>query len=239
MKALRFLGIALLACGMMFVSCKKDKQFTITVNVNDSAMGTVTGGGTYAENATATLTATAKEGYQFVKWDDGNTSNPRTITVTKDETYTAVFEAMPAGVYVKFGSDQWTAGEFFVDADTYANYGKLYIFIFKTTSQDQFPQFQGIIPNTVGTTTQSADNDRLLYVGSESEVDAEGLVQWSASNLSTTITAIDLNNHTISATQTAHFSNSVTSEERDLSITYRNAEWIPAQVQAKGSLIKF
>ena len=25
MKALRFLGIALLACSMMFVSCKKDK----------------------------------------------------------------------------------------------------------------------------------------------------------------------------------------------------------------------
>ena len=238
MKALRFLGIALLACVMMFVSCKKDKQFTITVNVNDSAMGTVTGGGTYAENATATLTATAKEGYQFVKWDDGNTSNPRTITVTKDETYTAVFEALPAGVYVKFGSEQWTAGEFLVDANTYASYGKMFIFVFKTTSQDLYPQFQGIIPNTVGTTTD-ADQDRLLYVGSASEIDAEGHVQWSASNLSTTITAVDLNNHTISATQTAHFANSVTSEERDLTITYRNAEWTPAQVQTKGSLIKF
>lgn len=238
MKALRFLGIALLACTMVCVSCKKDKQYTITVNVNDPAMGTVSGGGVYDANATATLTATANSGYQFVKWEDGNTSNPRTITVTKDETYTAVFETIPAGVHVKFGSDQWTAGEFAVDANTYANYGKLFIFVFKTTSQDLYPQFQGMIPNTVGTTTD-ANQDRLLYVGSASEINAEGQVQWTASNLETIITAIDLNNHTISATQTAHFANSVTSEERDLTIIYKNAEWTPAQVQTKGSLIKF
>lgn len=247
MKALKILGIALLACSMVFVSCKKDnpkpddqnKQYTITVKVNDEAMGMATGGGTYAANTSVTLKAFENQGYRFVKWQDGNTSNPRTITVTKDETYTAVFEAIPAGVYVEFGPDQWKAGEFLVDANTYAGYGKLFIFIFKTTSNDLYPQFQGLIPNTVGTTTQSADNDRLLYVGSASEVDAEGHVQWSASNLETIINAIDLNAHTITAIQTANFTNSVTSESRDLKITYQNAEWIPAQVQSKGALIKF
>lgn len=113
MKALRFLGVAILACSMLFVSCKKDKQYTITVNSNNAEWGTVTGGGTFAENATATLTATAKEGYKFVKWQDGNTTNPRTITVTKDETYTATFEqaATPVtdGVTVTFENNTWTA----------------------------------------------------------------------------------------------------------------------------------
>jgi len=247
MKTLRLLGIALLACSTLVVSCKKDnpkpddqnKQYTITVKVNDEAMGMAVGGGTYAANETATLKAFENEGYRFVKWQDGNTSNPRTITVTKDETYTAIFEAIPAGVYVEFGPDQWKAGEFLVDANTYAGYGKLFIFIFKTTSNDLYPQFQGLMPNTVGTTTQSVDNDRLLYVGSASEVDAEGHVQWSTSNLETIINAIDLNAHTITAIQTANFTNSVTSESRDLKITYQNAEWIPAQVQTKGALIKF
>lgn len=238
MKALRFLGIALMACSMLFVSCKKDKQYTITVNANDATMGTVTGGGVYNANETATLTATANEGYQFVKWQDGNTTNPRTITVTKDETYTATFEALPAGVYVSFGPDKWTAGEFLVDANTYASYGKMFVFIFKTTSEDLYPQFQGVVSNSVGTSTQ-ADNDALLYVGSASEIDAEGHVQWSASSLETIISAIDLTAHTINATQTASFNNSVTSESRNLTIVYRNAEWTPAQVQTKGALIKF
>lgn len=29
---------------------------------------------------------------QFVKWSDGNTDNPRSITVTQDSTFTAIFE---------------------------------------------------------------------------------------------------------------------------------------------------
>lgn len=239
MKALRFLGIALMACSILFVSCKKDKQYTITVNANDATMGTVTGGGVYDANATATLTATANSGFQFVKWQDGNTSNPRTITVTQDETYTATFEAIPAGVYVTFGPDTWTAGDFCVDAEVYASYGKLYAFIFKTSMNDGYPQFQGIIPSTVGTSTQAADNDMLLYVGSASEIDAQGHVQWSSESLETNVTAVDLTAHTFNATQTGQFTNSVTSETRALNINYNNAEWTPVNVQSKGALVKF
>lgn len=122
MKALRFLGVAILACSMLFVSCKKEKQYTITVNSNNAEWGTVTGGGTFAENATATLTATAKEGYKFVKWQDGNTSNPRTITVTKDETYTATFEqaAAPEGITVTFDNYTWTPG--YMNQNSYIPY---------------------------------------------------------------------------------------------------------------------
>ena len=65
------------------------RTYTITASGTN---GTVTGGGTYNYNSTAKLTATPNEGYKFVKWSDGNTSNPRTVTVTANATYTAVFE---------------------------------------------------------------------------------------------------------------------------------------------------
>lgn len=71
------------------------KMYTITAKVNDDAMGSVTGAGEYEENATATLTANANEGYEFVNWTVGEetkTDNPLTITVAADMTITANFE---------------------------------------------------------------------------------------------------------------------------------------------------
>lgn len=65
---------------------------TYTLTVTAGAGGTVTGGGTYNNQATATLTATPNTGYKFVKWSDGNTSATRTVTVTGNATYTAEFE---------------------------------------------------------------------------------------------------------------------------------------------------
>ncbi|MBQ8721614.1 MAG: hypothetical protein IJY67_05655 [Paludibacteraceae bacterium] len=68
--------------------------YTVSVSANNAEWGTVSGDSTYNHGATATLTATPNDGYKFVKWDDGNTDNPRTITVTKDTTYTATFEEL-------------------------------------------------------------------------------------------------------------------------------------------------
>ena len=42
---------------------------------------------------TAVLTATANEGYEFTGWNDGNTENPRTVTLTSDTTFMAIFTA--------------------------------------------------------------------------------------------------------------------------------------------------
>lgn len=53
--------------------------------------GTVTGSGIYTYGSTATLTATALENYVFAGWDDFNTDNPRVITVTEDNSFTAYF----------------------------------------------------------------------------------------------------------------------------------------------------
>ena len=61
---------------------------TITVTVNDATMGSAS----YTlDGNTAVLTATANEGYEFTGWNDGNTENPRTVTVTSDTTFTAIF----------------------------------------------------------------------------------------------------------------------------------------------------
>ena len=65
--------------------------YTITVLSNNNDWGTVSGGGSFLENTTTTISATPNQGYHFVQWQDGNTDNPRTITVTADMTYTATF----------------------------------------------------------------------------------------------------------------------------------------------------
>ncbi len=40
--------------------------------------------------------AVANEGYRFVRWNDGNTANPRTVVVTQDTTFVAEFaEQLP------------------------------------------------------------------------------------------------------------------------------------------------
>ena len=69
------------------------RRYKLTVTAGTG--GTVSGGGTYNYNASATLKATANSGYHFVKWSDGNTNATRTVTVTKDATYTATFEQDP------------------------------------------------------------------------------------------------------------------------------------------------
>ena len=64
--------------------------YTITVN---AVNGQVLGGGEYQYGATIDLTAIPDEGYVFDQWADGVTDNPRTITVTGDVEYTALFKS--------------------------------------------------------------------------------------------------------------------------------------------------
>ena len=52
-----------------------------TIYITDSEHGSVEGGGSYDLGAIATLKAIPDEGYSFESWSDGNTDNPRTITV--------------------------------------------------------------------------------------------------------------------------------------------------------------
>ena len=74
-----------------YIAHFQKKTYTVSVAADPEAGGTVTGGGTFEHGQSCTVKATANEGYTFTQWQDGNTSNPRTITVTGDATYTATF----------------------------------------------------------------------------------------------------------------------------------------------------
>lgn len=90
------LSIAL-ASFLIIVCCSKEtEKFTITVRSNTSACS-VSGGGTYEKGTEISISAIAAENYRFVKWSDGSTSNPRSIIVNKDATYTANFERTGGG----------------------------------------------------------------------------------------------------------------------------------------------
>ena len=68
--------------------------YTITTNVNDPTMGSVSGNlGTYEDGASAELTAVANDHYEFTGWtgDVTSTDNPLTITVDGNKTITANF----------------------------------------------------------------------------------------------------------------------------------------------------
>ena len=68
-----------------------DCDKTIALMSNDEAMGTVQGGGIFPMDTTITISATPNVGHHFTAWSDGSTENPRTITVSGDATYTALF----------------------------------------------------------------------------------------------------------------------------------------------------
>ena len=68
-------------------------MYTLTVAANDYAMGQVSGSGSYAYGTTVTIEARAFGGYRFTGWDDGVLEEQRTVTVTADATYTALFES--------------------------------------------------------------------------------------------------------------------------------------------------
>ena len=71
------------------------EQIFIGTSVNDNAMGSVTGMGTYNKGESVTLIANANEGYRFVSWGDEVTDNPRTVTAdVNGVTYSAIFEAI-------------------------------------------------------------------------------------------------------------------------------------------------
>jgi len=70
-------------------------NYTITTSAS-AVEGIVVGGGVYELGAQATLAAVGNTGYHFTQWTDGNTTNPRQITVTSNGSYTAQFAKDPA-----------------------------------------------------------------------------------------------------------------------------------------------
>jgi hypothetical protein len=87
-----FAVISNVALTAMFVD-ESEMMYTVTLESADSTMGTVSGGGQALNGNTVTIIAIPNDGYRFLNWNDGNTENPRMVTVTGNITYTAYFES--------------------------------------------------------------------------------------------------------------------------------------------------
>ena len=123
--------------------------YTITVQVADGCdgMGEVTGGGTYGYGETTTLTATAKSGYRFVKWEDGEAAATREITVTGDATYTALFEQVekpkpdPISYYNIYVEDVCDGVKIIPSKQVVREGGSINVYVKKDTANYTFDNF--------------------------------------------------------------------------------------------------
>ena len=80
----------------------EEVSYTITTQSDNADRGNVSGGGVYKQNAEVTISATAKEGYRFIEWKNGEESFSFEAThnfpATEDLTLTAYFEEAPLHV---------------------------------------------------------------------------------------------------------------------------------------------
>ena len=77
----------------VLVSSDPQTYRTLTLDVNDPTMGSVSGAGVYPDSSDVTISATPFEGYHFVAWNDNDTCTVRTLTLVSDTAFTAYFAA--------------------------------------------------------------------------------------------------------------------------------------------------
>ncbi len=66
----------------------------LSVQLADSAAGSVSGEGVYPEGSVVEIAALATPCHVFSHWNDGVTENPRLVTVNRDTVFTAYFDAV-------------------------------------------------------------------------------------------------------------------------------------------------
>lgn len=84
----------------------------IEVVSSDESMGDAYGGGIFDRDSAVLIFAIPADGYKFVTWSDGVTSNPRTILATSNYTFTAEFapEVIEAAYEVNVSSENLAWG---------------------------------------------------------------------------------------------------------------------------------
>ena len=89
-----------LVCDTTFVAYfDTSLMYHVEVSSNRDYGGRVEGGGDYYVNETAILRAVPlMSNYHFVRWNDGDTSNPRYIVVTQDTAFEAQFAREGEGI---------------------------------------------------------------------------------------------------------------------------------------------
>lgn len=96
--------------------------YTISTYSNDNAMGMVSGAGEYFDGSKISIHAKPNKGYEFVRWSDDVTSNPRQVIVKKSESYTAIFSKAISFGYVSTNNS--SGG--YIDCDEQLQAGRVY-----------------------------------------------------------------------------------------------------------------
>lgn len=96
MKKFLNLGALALAGVLAFSGCDNEESkvetYTIQTISADTEKGKVYGSGTYINDSTITIAATANPGYVFEKWSDNDINPIRNIKVNDNTNYTAYFK---------------------------------------------------------------------------------------------------------------------------------------------------
>lgn len=77
---------------------------TITVNSDNTDWGRGLGSDSYLPGHQVLIGAKPEKGYKFAQWNDGDTDNPRTISVSTAATYTATFAQITDSYTISVGS---------------------------------------------------------------------------------------------------------------------------------------
>lgn len=72
--------------------------YAVSTSSNNPEWGNTSGDNRVDHGAYVEISATPNFGYRFVKWDDGNTDNPRRVLVTDVAKYKAIFEPTQMGI---------------------------------------------------------------------------------------------------------------------------------------------
>ena len=95
--------------------------YVLTVLAADTAQGSVTGSDSTAKHFVEyEISATAANCYYFTKWSDGDSTNPRMVTLTSDSVITAQFAYIPRVGYdtiEKCDSVMWNDSVYYVSGD--------------------------------------------------------------------------------------------------------------------------
>ena len=94
-----------LTCDTIFTALFEYNQCTLSLQCDEN-QGTVEGAGVFDYLAEVQISATPAYGYHFSSWSDGNTANPRTITITKDIALTANFALNKYALNVSCNAEQ-------------------------------------------------------------------------------------------------------------------------------------
>ena len=90
------------------------QNYTVSVSANPAIGGNVTGGGTYPQGQSCTVTATANDGYNFVNWTEGgnvvSTQATYTFVVNGNRNLVANFEAEVQTYNIRVSANPMLAG---------------------------------------------------------------------------------------------------------------------------------